>query len=198
MHLATPALFPAHRQSRESSLRRGQWPQGVVLTATEKLLPPARAARSWVDVFAKNINAIVNVFAQYCDCGAAAGVRHGEPGRMLAQRRHLHRQAHLDHRNNSQNLANDQRGVGFARLVNAGADIGAYELQPGDDAIFTPDSTRGTAPANSVIHCFNGFLSPRRLGASTSLVICLRRKKSSTAGGIGFLRGADLTDTHAT
>lgn len=42
----------------------------------------------------------------------------------------------LNQGSNSQNLPNDQRGAGFARVVNAAADIGAYERQINDDEIF--------------------------------------------------------------
>lgn len=43
----------------------------------------------------------------------------------------------IDHGNNAANLASDQRGDGFARVVGAAADIGAFEVQASDDAIFT-------------------------------------------------------------
>lgn len=41
----------------------------------------------------------------------------------------------IDTGNNVAQLANDQRGAGFARVVGAGADIGAFEVQ-GSDVIF--------------------------------------------------------------
>ncbi|MGA9341798.1 MAG: choice-of-anchor Q domain-containing protein, partial [Rhodanobacteraceae bacterium] len=42
----------------------------------------------------------------------------------------------LDAGSNPDALVNDQRGAGFARVVGAGADIGAFEAAPAD-AIFT-------------------------------------------------------------
>jgi hypothetical protein len=42
----------------------------------------------------------------------------------------------VDHGNNTASLAYDQRGIGFARVVGASADIGAFERQVGDDEIF--------------------------------------------------------------
>jgi len=50
----------------------------------------------------------------------------------------------IDAGNNALALANDQRGDGFARVVGANADIGAFEWQGGiDDPIFTNGFDRG-------------------------------------------------------
>ena len=42
----------------------------------------------------------------------------------------------IDHGGNRDSLSTDERGTGFARIVGAAADIGAYERQLGDDEIF--------------------------------------------------------------
>jgi len=42
----------------------------------------------------------------------------------------------IAHGNNAANLADDQRGTGFLRVVGAAADIGAFESQPDSDVIF--------------------------------------------------------------
>ncbi|MEP7041981.1 MAG: choice-of-anchor Q domain-containing protein [Dokdonella sp.] len=42
----------------------------------------------------------------------------------------------VDHGNNVRSLAQDQRGIGFARVIGAAADIGAFEAEPSDDVVF--------------------------------------------------------------
>jgi uncharacterized repeat protein (TIGR01451 family) len=95
----------------------------------------------------------------------------------------------IDQGANPLNLANDQRGPGFARTVGAGTDIGAFEAQAPDLTITKDDGLTTVTPGQTVTYT----LTIKNVGEQTATGVVLTDTLPANTTFVSASNGGTLT-----